>query len=78
MDTSNQSDRDKLIREKRIELIRRMARNYNKNRSKIEGRPKEPELSQSEKRERKLADLNSRINSWKGLESFNKLIDENQ
>ena len=78
MDTSNQSDRDRLIREKRIELIRRMARNYNKNRSKIEGRPKEPELSQSEKRERKLADLNSRINSWKGLESFNKLIDENQ
>ena len=78
MDTSNQSDRDRLIREKRIELIRRMVKNYNKNRSKIEGRPKEPELSQSEKRERKLADLNSRINSWKGLESFNKLIDENQ
>jgi hypothetical protein len=64
--------------EKKSDLIKRMVKGYNKNRSKIANKPEQPELSQSEKRKRKLADLNSRSNSWKGLESFSDYIDENQ
>lgn len=56
--------------ERRSDLIKRMIKGYNKNRNKIANKPEQPELSQSEKRQRKLADLNSRSNSWKGLESF--------
>lgn len=56
--------------EKKSDLIKRMVKGYNKNRNKIANKPEQPELSQSEKRKRKLADLNSRSNSWKGLESF--------
>jgi hypothetical protein len=66
------------IDEGRSDLIRRMVKGYNKNRNKIANKPEQPELSQSEKRKRKLADLNSRSNSWKGLESFSDYIDENQ
>ena len=66
------------INEKRIDLIKRMVKGYNKNRDKIKNRPEQPELSQSEKRKRKLADLNSRSNSWKGLESFSNFTGENQ
>ena len=77
METSNINDKDRLIRERRIELIRRMTRSYNKNRNKIEGKPNQPELSQSDKRKRKLADLQSRSSSWKGLESFDNSIFEN-
>lgn len=61
----------------RSALIKRMIKAYNKNRYKIDGKPEQPELSQSEKRERKLADLNSRSSSWKGLESFNNFAQEN-
>lgn len=64
--------------EKRTELIKRMVRGYNKNRNRIANKPEQPELSQSEKRKRKLADLNSRSNSWKGLESFSDYTGENQ
>ena len=64
--------------EKKSDLIRRMVKGYNKNRNKIANKPEQPELSQSEKRKRKLADLNSRSNSWKGLESFSDFIGENQ
>ena len=64
--------------EKKSDLIRRMVKGYNKNRNKIANKPEQPELSQSEKRKRKLADLNSRNNSWKGLESFSDFIGENQ
>ena len=64
--------------EKRTELIKRMVKGYNKNRNKIASKPEQPELSQSEKRKRKLADLNSRSNSWKGLESFSDYTGENQ
>jgi hypothetical protein len=55
-----------------------MVKGYNKNRNKIANKPEQPELSQSEKRRRKLADLNSRSNSWKGLESFTNYTGENQ
>ena len=64
--------------EKRTDLIKRMVKGYNKNRNKIANKPEQPELSQSEKRKRKLADLNSRSNSWKGLESFSDYTGENQ
>ena len=63
---------------KRTDLIKRMVKGYNKNRNKIANKPEQPELSQSEKRKRKLADLNSRSNSWKGLESFSDFNGENQ
>jgi hypothetical protein len=64
--------------EKRTDLIKRMVKGYNKNRNKIANKPEQPELSQSEKRKRKLADLNSRSNSWKGLENFSDYTGENQ
>ena len=64
--------------EKRTDLIKRMVKGYNKNRNKIANKPEQPELSQSQKRKRKLADLNSRSNSWKGLESFSDFNGENQ
>jgi hypothetical protein len=64
--------------EKRTDLIKRMVKGYNKNRDRIANKPEQPELSQSEKRKRKLADLNSRSNSWKGLESFSDYTGENQ
>jgi hypothetical protein len=64
--------------EKRNDLIKRMVKGYNKNKNKIANKPEQPELSQSEKRKRKLADLNSRSNSWKGLESFSDYTGENQ
>jgi len=64
--------------EKRTDLIKRMVKGYNKSKNKIANKPKQPELSQSEKRKRKLADLNSRSNSWKGLESFSDYTEENE
>jgi hypothetical protein len=69
---------DNIEEEKRTDLIKRMVKGYNKNRDRIANKPKQPELSQSEKRKRKLADLNSRSNSWKGLESFSDYTGENQ
>jgi hypothetical protein len=57
-------------KKKRIDLIKRMIKSYNKNKNKINDKPEKPELSQSEKRKRKLSDLNSRSSSWKGLEHF--------
>jgi len=69
---------DNIEEEKRTDLLKRMVKGYNKNRDRIANKPKQPELSQSEKRKRKLADLNSRSNSWKGLESFSDYTGENQ
>lgn len=66
------------IDEGRSDLIKRMVKGYNKNRNKIDNKPEKPELSQSEKRKRKLDDLTSRSNSWRGLESFSDFIGENQ
>lgn len=57
--------------ERRTDLINRMVKGYNKNKSRISNKPTSPELSQSQKRERKLSDLTSRSSSWKGLESYN-------
>lgn len=64
--------------EKKSDLIKRMVKGYNKNRNKIANKPEQPELSQSEKRKRKLTDLNSRSSSWKGLESFSDFMGGNQ
>lgn len=52
---------------KRSDLSTRMVQGYNKNREQIEKRPKRPEVPQTEKRKRKLADLLSRSSSWRGL-----------
>ena len=52
---------------KREELVRRMIRAYNKNKNKKKDRPKQSKPTQSELRKRKLEDLNSRADSWKGL-----------
>ena len=52
---------------KRSDLSTRMVQGYNKNRDQIEKRPKRPEVPQTEKRKRKLADLLSRSSSWRGL-----------
>jgi len=57
------------IQQKQIkeDLPSRMITGYNKNRDQIEKRPKRPEVPQTEKRKRKLADLLSRSSSWRGL-----------
>lgn len=52
----------------REKLVRKMIKAYNKNKSKIKGRTEQPEPTKAEKRARKLADLNSRSNSWRGLQ----------
>jgi hypothetical protein len=53
---------------KRLELIKRVMRAYNKNIDKVSGAPKDNPLSAAEKRARKLEDLVSRLSSWKNLE----------
>jgi hypothetical protein len=45
----------------------RMVKGYNKNRDKIENKPKQ-DTPQAEKRKKKIADLLSRSSSWRGLE----------
>jgi len=59
------------------DLVKRMIKSYNKNRNKINNKPDKPEVSQSEKRRRKLIDLGSRSSSWKGLESYDMNEDLN-
>ena len=65
---------DHQLSERRIELIKRMVRGYNKNKTKIDQTEKQPPLSQSEKRRRKIEDLLSRSGkdgtkiSWNGLQ----------
>ena len=77
-DREDKDNDDKIEEEKKSDLIKRMVKGYNKNRNKIANKPEQPKLSQSEKRKRKLADLNSRSSSWKGLESFSDYTDKNQ
>jgi hypothetical protein len=69
---------DETIDEKRIDLMKRIVKGYNNNRKIIANKPEQPELTQSEKRKRKLADLLSRSNSWRGLESCNPYTRENE
>jgi len=52
----------------RLELIKRMARAYNKNIEKAGKAPDNTPLSAAEKRARKLEDLLSRWYSWKNLQ----------
>ena len=59
------------------DIVKRMIKSYNKNRNKIKNQPNQPEVSQSEKRRRKLIDLGSRSSSWKGLESYDMNEDIN-
>ena len=54
--------------DKRLELIKRIIRSYNKNFEKIDQAPKGSPLSSAEKRARKLEDLISRWSSWKNLQ----------
>jgi pilus assembly protein TadC len=49
------------------DIYTRMIKGYNKNRNKIENKPKQ-DIPQAEKRKKKLADLLSRSSSWRGLE----------
>lgn len=58
------------IKNSRINLIKRIVKSYNMNKNKINNKPEQPELSQSQQRILKLSDLNSRSSSWKGLEGF--------
>ena len=53
---------------KRLELIKRMVRSYNKNVEKVGKGPKGAPLSAADKRARKLEDLLSRFSSWKHLQ----------
>ena len=52
----------------REKLVKKMIKAYNKNKSKIKSRPEQEKPTKSEKRARKLADLNSRSYSWRGLQ----------
>jgi pilus assembly protein TadC len=49
------------------DIYSRMIKGYNKNRNKIENKPKQ-DIPQAEKRKKKLVDLLSRSSSWRGLE----------
>lgn len=57
-------------RQRSSDIVKRMIKSYNKNRNRINNKPDQPAVSQSEKRRRKLIDLVSRSSSWKGLESY--------
>lgn len=74
---AQQIQQEGIEEENKKDLISRMVKGYNKNKDKIDGKKKQPELSQSDKRKRKLADLQSRSSSWKGLESFDNSIYKN-
>ena len=55
--------------DKRLDLIKRMVRSYNKNIEKTKGSdPKSTQLTAREKRARKLEDLLSRWYSWRNLQ----------
>jgi hypothetical protein len=71
-------EQDNIEEEKKSDLIKRMVKGYNRNRNKIANKPEQPMLSQSARRKRKLADLNSRSSSWQGLEGFSDFIGRNQ
>jgi len=79
-DNAIRDTRDKMLYDETREnadIVKRMIKSYNKNRNKINNKPDKPEVSQSEKRRRKLIDLGSRSSSWKGLESYDMNEDLN-
>ena len=79
-DNAMRDAKDKMLYDETREnadIVKRMIKSYNKNRNKINNKPDKPEVSQSEKRRRKLIDLASRSSSWKGLESHNMNEDLN-
>lgn len=71
-------EQENIKESKKSNLLSRMVKGYNQNKEKIEKKPNQPELSQTDKRRRKLADLMSRSSSWKGLEDYDYNIDKNQ
>lgn len=71
-------EQENIKESKKSSLLNRMVKGYNKNKETIEKQPNQPELSQTDKRRRKLADLMSRSSSWKGLEDYDYNIDKNQ
>ena len=79
-DDAIKSANDKMLyddtREK-TDVVKRMIKSYNKNRKKINNKPDKPEISQSEKRRRKVLDLVSRSSSWVGLENYDMNEDVN-
>ena len=79
-DDAIKDTKDKMLYDETREnadIVKRMIRSYNKNKNKIKNKPDRPEVSQSEKRRRKLIDLGSRSSSWKGLESYDMNEDLN-
>ena len=79
-DNAIRDTKDKMLYDETREnadIVKRMIRSYNKNKNKIKNKPDRPEVSQSEKRRRKLIDLGSRSSSWKGLESYDMNEDLN-
>ena len=79
-DNAMRDTKDKMLYDETREnadIVKRMIRSYNKNRNNINNKPDKPEVSQSEKRRRKLIDLGSRSSSWKGLESYDMNEDLN-
>lgn len=72
-DNAIRDTRDKMLYDDtrdKTDVVKRMIKSYNKNRNKINKEPDRPEISQSEKRRRKVLDLVSRSSSWVGLESY--------
>jgi hypothetical protein len=79
-DNAIKDTKDKMLYDETREnadIVKRMIQSYNKNKNKIKNKPDRPEVSQSEKRRRKLIDLGSRSSSWKGLESYDMNEDLN-
>lgn len=79
-DDAIKDTKDKMLYDETREnadIVKRMIQSYNKNKNKIKNKPDRPEVSQSEKRRRKLIDLGSRSSSWKGLESYDMNEDLN-
>jgi len=79
-DDAIKSENDKMLYDDtrdKTDVVKRMIVSYNKNRNKINKEPDKPEISQSEKRRRKVLDLVSRSSSWVGLEGYNMNEDVN-
>jgi len=79
-DDAIRNTRDKMIYDDtrdKTDVVKRMIKSYYKNRNKINKEPDKPEISQLEKRRRKVLDLVSRSSSWVGLEGYNMNEDVN-